>query len=242
MQTIDHKIERLNALRQQIRKWRVGTAIATFAVTGVCLLILQGAAVGLFQKGPAHDEFVAEFKSGLVREVVPQARTITQQTWKELAPKVRTEVVMLELRSPEMAEGVRREVETLQNNLQSRTESVLRDTVVEAVKARQATIQRLYADVTPEKTERIAALLLTEGQRRVGHLTEVVVAPYEQALQKMVADLGRIRETEPVAGNGHPTSDDVAAVLFKLAEEQFDAQSASAKGSVKAAQEFAEAK
>jgi len=137
---------------------------------------------------------------------------------------------------------VQREVETLQNNLQSRTETVLRDTVVEVVKDRQATIQRLYADVTPEKTEKITALLLAEGQRRVGKLTEVVVAPYEQALQKMVADLERIRETEPVVGNGHPTSDDVAAVLFKLAEEQFNAQSVSARESVHTAQQFAEAK
>lgn len=241
-QTIDHKIEQVNASRRQTRNWRIGAAVATLAITGVCLLSLRNAGVALVREGPTHDEFVVEFRNGLTHEVTPQLKTIASRTWKEVVPLVRTEIVKLELRTPEMTEGVRREVETLRNDLESRTDSVLRGTVTESLKQRQATIQKLYADITPEKTEKIKALLLAEGERRVGNLTEVVVTPYEKTLAKIVTDLSTIRETETVAAGNQPTSRELAAVLLQLANEQFNAGPLTMQASTKKSQQFAEAK
>lgn len=241
-ETTQYKIEQVNAARRQARNWRIGTAVATLAITAICLVSLRNAAVALFRDGATHDKFVSEYRDGLTREVAPQFKAVASRAWKEVVPVVRAEVVKLELRTPEMTEGVRHEVETLRDDVQSRTETALRGTVTDAISQREATIQKLYGDITPAKTEKIKALLLAEGERRVSHLTEVVVTPYEKTFTKIVDDLSAIRETEVVAAGYQPTTYDVAAVLLQLANEQFQAGPLTVRTSVRKAQQFAEAK
>jgi hypothetical protein len=119
---------------------------------------------------------------------------------------------------------------------------VLRGTVTDALAQREATIRELYADVTPEKLSEIRGLFLAEAERRVGNLTEVVVTPYEQTLQKIVADLETIRATETVNEQGQPTSREVAALLLDLANQQFAVNAATLPAAAQTTTHVTEAK
>lgn len=220
-QTTQQKIEEVNAIRAEIHGWRIGTTLASVAVTALCLLNLHGSAMALFRNGQPRDEFAAEFKNGLVTEVAPQVRSVVDQTWKQLVPAIRAEVVTLEHRTPEMTACVQREVQTLRDDVRARTEALLLTTVADVIRQREATIQSLYGDISPEALAKIRAALTVEAQRRAARLTQVIAGPYEQSLRNIVEDLATIRETETIGETGRPTPHDVAAVLFKLAEEQF---------------------
>lgn len=221
--TTNQKIEQLNKLLSDIRNWRIATAVASLVIVSMFLYVLHDSASRLFNEGPAHDEFVAELGSGLAREVGPQVVDITTQTLRELAPRVKAEVMQLQLRTPEIGKSLQAELELFQANVPARAEKVLHNTIGKMIKEREATIRSLYADISPEKSERAVNVLVAEGQRRAGNITAIVVAPYEETLHKIVADLSTIRETEAVASSGKPASEDMAALLNRLLEQELAA-------------------
>lgn len=222
-QATAQKIEQLNKLLSDIRNWRIVTAVASLAIITMFLYVLHDSASRLFNEGPAHDEFVSELGIGLTRDVGPQVVSITTQTLRELAPRVKAEVLQLQLRTPEIANSLQTELQLFQVNVPARAEKVLHNTIGKMIKEREATIRSLYADISPEKTDRAVNVLVAEGQRRAGNITAIVVAPYEETLQKIVADLSTIRETEAVTSSGKTASEDLTALLNRLLEQELAA-------------------
>ena len=192
------KIDELNGLRRQARAWRIGATVASVAVSVVFLLVLREAAERLFQPGPTRDQFVAELKTDMQAEVLPQVKTLAVRTVNDLTPRVKAEVMRMRERTPELAEALAVELELFQKNLPARAENALRATVVDALKSREAKVRELYPELTEQKVGEVVALLMTEGEKRMTSIANRVAAPYEEAIGQLVADLNHIRDTEPV--------------------------------------------
>jgi hypothetical protein len=214
------KIQQVSQLRAQARFWRIGTAVVVLTITSFCIALLYNSATKLTRPTTERDEFVAEFKHGLTTQVVPQAQQIVKQTWSELAPAVQTEVVKLQSRYPEIADGIEHELERLSANLPLQAEATLRDTVGEMIAGREQTIRQLYGDITPEQLERVKTVLLSEGQRRAGNITEHLVQPFEGTVRRIQADLAAIEASVAGAGATAQTQEQMTALLVKLTQDQ----------------------
>lgn len=219
-------IQQINNLRFQARTWRIGTAVAIFAISGSCLAYLYSSATKLTRPGSERDVFVAEFKNGLTTEVVPQAQRLAKRTWSQLVPAVQTEVVKLHDRYPELADGVQRELELLTVNLPARAEVVLNETVGDMIRQRESTIRGLYGEITPEQLDRIKLALLAEGERRAGSLADFLAKPFDDTVQKIMTDLNQITATTSADVTLPQQAENLTTLLAQLTQDQLQATAA----------------
>ncbi len=219
------KIDELNGLRRQARAWRIGATVASVAVSVVFLLVLREAAERLFQPGPTRDQFVAELKTDMQAEVLPQVKTLAVRTVNDLTPRVKAEVMRMRERTPELAEALAVELELFQKNLPARAENALRATVVDALKSREAKVRELYPELTEQKVGEVVALLMTEGEKRMTSIANRVAAPYEEAIGQLVADLNHIRDTEPVLVAGGDPSWELAQLCANMLQDELQRKS-----------------
>ena len=171
--------------------------MACAAISAVFLFVIWSKADRLFTAGPTHDEFVAELKTGLQRDVVPQVKTLTVSTVNELVPRVQVEVVKLQTRVPELTGALNAELTLFQKNVPARIDKALGASFTEVIQERQAKIRQLYPDLTDEAVRTITASLSKEGALRADNVAQHVIEPYTEVMTKLVADLNHIRDTEP---------------------------------------------
>jgi hypothetical protein len=200
IESTQQRIEELNRLRRQARAWRVGGAVACAAISAVFLFVLWSQADRLFTAGPTHDEFVAELKAGLRRDVVPQVKTLTVHTVNELVPRVQEEVLKLQIRAPELTGALTAELTVFQKNVPARIDKALGASFSDLIRERQAKIRQLYPDLTDENVRTITASLSKEGALRADNVAQRVIEPYTEVMTKLVVDLNHIRDTEPTLG------------------------------------------
>jgi len=222
------KIDELSALRRQARAWRVGAMVASVAVSVIFLLVLRSATYRLMEPGPTRDVFLAELKTGMQTEVVPQVKTLAVQTVNELTPRLKDEVERLQARAPELAEALTVELELFQKNLPARAEAALRKTVGEAIRQREAQVRALYPDLTEVKVGAMVGLLTAEAEQRLENIAAHVATPYEEVILQIVEDLNRIRDTEPVSVAGTEPAWELAQFCANMLQAELHRQSPTA--------------
>jgi hypothetical protein len=190
------------------------------AVSAVFLFVLWSKAERLFTAGPIHDEFVAELKAGLQRDVVPQVKTLAVRTVNELAPRVQEEVVKLQTRAPELAGALTAELALFQKNVPARIDKALGASFIEVIQERQAKIRQLYPDLTEENVRTIVASLSEEGALRLDNVAQRVIEPYTEVMTKLVADLNHIRDTEPAPAPGREPAWELAALCANMLQDE----------------------
>jgi len=235
-------IHQINQLRAQARAWRIGTAVIIFGITGFCLTLLYNAATKLTRAGAERDQFVTEFKNGLATQVAPQAQQLAKRTWSEIVPAVQAEVVKLQSRYPELADGVEHELERLSVNLPVRAEKALRDTVGQMITQREQTIRQLYGDITPEQVQRVQTAFLAEGERRAGSIADFLATPFEDTVHRIMADLDAIEASAGDDVNSAQAAQQLTTLLAQLTEEQLKSTAADLNKAIQEQKLTAEAK
>ena len=102
------KIEKLQALQKQIRRWRTGGMVTMLVVIAGCLWYVRQQSLALLNEGPTHDQFMTALKNGLANDAVPEVKKLTAQTLDQLGPVLQKQLAKLETRVPETGPAPRR--------------------------------------------------------------------------------------------------------------------------------------
>jgi hypothetical protein len=174
--------------------------------------------LALVNDGPTHERFVAQLKNGLARDVVPEAKQLTAKTLNRLGPAMEKEIDKIEKRIPEVEARAEREMSLLRQNLPARAEQALKPTLGKALESRLVVWKKQYPNLTADQLANASERLVNEAHDRMANVAAVVILPYENSFEKIVADLGEIRKLEA----GHPEVDpwDLAVVSIGLLHEQ----------------------
>jgi len=218
---VSAQVRELEALRAQLRLWRVAVPLITVGVVVFGVVTLYRAAQGLVAEGPPREAFVAAFTDGLNREVRPAVERVAQQTFSETRAAVNRELARLNDRTPELAAALKREVEALIHNIPRRGEKVLRGSFGTMLKKREADIRKQYPDVTEARVATLVLELTGLAEQRLDHVTHQLFEPHLVSLTGIMEDVAHIQRTEPAAG-GDLASWDMALLVFDLIRDEFE--------------------
>lgn len=218
---VSTQIRELEALRSQLRLWRIAIPLITVGVITYGVFTIYRSAESLVVEGPPREEFVASFTDGLSKEVRPTVEKVAQQTFSETREAVNKEFARLNDRTPEMAGALKKEVEALIHNIPRRGEKVLQGTFGAMLKKREADIRRQYPDVTEQRVATLVLGLTDLTHKRLDHVTDQLFSPHLQSLSGIMDDVAHIQRTEKVAGNEDLASWDMALLVFDLIRDEF---------------------
>lgn len=219
---VSAQVRELEALRSQLRLWRVAVPLITIGVVLHGVFTLYRAAAGLVVEGPPREEFVASLTDELNKEVRPVVERVAQQTFTETREAVNKELVRLNDRTPEMAAALKKEIESLIHNIPQRGEKVLQGSFGAMLKKREADIRKQYPDVTEARVATLVLELTDLTQKRLDHVTHQLFEPHLAALSNIMDDVTHIQRTEPAAVRGDIASWDMALLVFDLIRDEFE--------------------
>lgn len=218
---VSTQIRELESLRAQLRLWRTAVPLVTVGVVVFGVFTLYRSAEQLVSEGPPREEFVAAFTDGLKREVQPTVEKVAQQTFSETKRAVEKEMVRLNERTPEMAGALKKEIETLIQNVPRRGEKVLQASFGTMLKKREADIRKTYPEVTEQKVASLVLGLTDLTQQRLDHVTHQLFSPHLASLSNILDDVAHIQRTENPAAREDLASWDMALLVFDLIRDEF---------------------
>ncbi|MEI6085227.1 MAG: hypothetical protein WCS70_13130 [Verrucomicrobiota bacterium] len=212
------KIEKLQALQVQIRRWRLGGVVTILVIVASCLWHVRQQSLALLNEGPTHDKFMTALKNGLANDAVPEVKKLTAHTLDRLGPILQKEMVKIERRMPEFTARAEKEMDLLRQHLPERAERALKPSIGKAMENRLAKWRVEYPNLTADQLSEAAGRLTAEAHNRMANVASAVMLPYEDSLEKMVADLAEIRHLE--AGHDDVDPWDLAVVSLGLLHEE----------------------
>jgi len=220
MEEIQTKIDRLCELQKQIRHWRLGGVIGILVAAACCLWHTRTQALALVDDGPTHDRFLSEYKTGLVRDLVPEAKKLTAHTVNRLAPALEQEMDKIERRIPEIEMCAEKEMKLLRENLPERAARAFKPTLGKAIEKHVVLWKKQYPNLTSDQLDNVSRRLTKEVQDRMANIASLVVLPYESSYESIVNDLGEISKLE----RGQPETDpwDLAVIALGLMQEELE--------------------
>lgn len=218
MDDMQKKIETLKALQQETRWCRTGGVITILVVIGLCLWHVREHTLALVNEGATHDQFMAQLKTGLVRDAVPEARKIGVKTLDRLGPVLQKELVKIELRVPEFTRRAEEQMSLLREHLPERAQKALQPSLGVALDHEMTKWKKQYPNLTPDQLTEASQRLTKEIDERMANVAAAVILPYDNSLEQMVGDLAEIRKLE----KGHDEIDswDLAVVSLGLLHEE----------------------
>ncbi len=218
---VSNQVRELESLRAQLRLWRMAIPLITVGVVTFGVFSLYRSAESLVSEGPPREEFIAAFTDGLKREVQPTVEKVAQQTFSETKRAVEKEMLRLNERTPEMAGALKKEIETLIQNVPRRGEKVLQASFGAMLKKREADIHKQYPDVTEQKVASLVLGLTDLTQQRLDHVTHQLFSPHLESLGNILEDVGQIQRTEQAGAREDLASWDMALLVFDLIRDEF---------------------
>ncbi len=218
---VSNQVRELESLRARLRLWRTAVPLIAVGVISYGVFTLYRSAENLVSEGPPREEFIAAFTDGLKREVQPTVEKVAQQTFSETKRAVEKEMVRLNERTPEMAGALKKEVETLIQNVPRRGEKVLQASFGAMLKKREADIRKQYPDVTEQKVASLVLGLTELTQQRLDHVTHQLFSPHLECLSSILEDVGQIQRTEKAGASEDLASWDMALLVFDLIRDEF---------------------
>lgn len=219
-QDISQKIQELQSTQSQVRFWRALTIIAVILIVVTCVGMMSAAVNRLAQPTPAQEEFVRELTTGLSEDVVPQLQQIASVAAADIAPIVQDELHQLNLRAPEFAEALRKELYQLTVNVTGRGEKTLDETIGAIVRKRQDYIEKEFANVTKDKAENMADNLATIAHDRIEHLSDTFFADHIVALNRITENLQKIQQAELANVRHEVPNWEMALLFFDLVRDE----------------------
>lgn len=219
-QEISQKIQELQSAQSQVRFWRTLTVIAVILIVVTCVGLMSAAVNQLTTPTAAQEEFVKELMSGVNEEVLPQLQQIATVAAADIAPIVQDELNQLNLRAPDFAEALRKELYQLTVNVTDRGEKVLDEAIGSIARKRQDYIEKEFANVTPDKAETMADNLVTIAHDRVEHLSDTFFADHIVALNRITENLQKIQKAELANVRHEVPNWEMALLFFDLVRDE----------------------
>ena len=216
-----NQIRELESLRAQLRLWRIAIPLITVTIVVTGVYSLYSSAANLVSEGPQRDQFIAAFTDGLKKEVQPTVEKVAQQTFTQTKRAVEKEIDRLNSQTPEMAAALKKEIETLRNNIPKRGEKVLQASFGAMLKKREADIRKQYPDVTEARVAALVMGLTSLPQKQLDHVTHHMFEPHLACLSNIMDDVNAIKKAEGPAGKEDFASWDMALLVFDLIRDEF---------------------
>lgn len=212
-QDIPQKIQELQSTLSQVRFWRTLTVIAVILIVVTCVGLMSAAISQLTGPTETQQKFMQELVAGLNQDVVPELQRMASVAAADMAPTIQDQLNQLNLRAPEFAEAIRKELYKLSLDVSSKSEKVLDESIGGIVKKRQDWIEKNFEGVTPEKAQTMTENLTSIAHDRVDHLTDALFAEHVVALNRITENLHKIQEEE-LANVKHEVPNWEMALLF----------------------------
>lgn len=219
-QEIAQKIQELQSTQSQVRFWRTLTVVAVILIVVTCVGLMSAAVNQLTSPTAAQQEFVKELLSGVNEDLVPQLQQIASTAAADIAPIIQAELNQLNLRAPDFAEALRRELYQLTVNVSDRGERVLDETIGAIARKREDYIMKEFENVTPDKALTMAENLVTITHDRVEHLSDTFFADHIVALNRVTENLHKIQQAELVNVRHEVPNWEMALLFFDIVRDE----------------------
>ena len=216
------KIAELQALRSRIARWRFGTPIAIIIVVVLALMSVYNAGESLARPGPVREDFVRKVQQGMNEDVVPMVRHVAYQTFHATKASVQDELTKISGRTPEFAEAVYKEVETLVENIPQRTHLQLSDILADSFANQESEIAEMYPDVTKENVHDLVEKLVNLAEDQASHLSTKLFERHLISINNIIDDLETIRKSETIRPDDEFASWEMALLVFDILRSEFD--------------------
>jgi gas vesicle protein len=216
------KIAELHALRSRISRWRLGTPIAIIFVVVFFLMTIYNAGNSLAAPGPVRDQFVESVQRGMRDDVEPIVRHVALQTFHSTRNSVQEEFAKLSDRTPEFAEAVYKEVETLIENVPTRTRTQLSDILADSFAKQEDVLKEMFPEVTEDNVSDLLEKLVKIADSQAEHLSTRLFEHHLVSINNIIDDLEVIRKSESIRPSDDLASWDMAGLVFDILRSEFD--------------------
>lgn len=210
---VPQKIQELQNTLSQVRFWRTLTVVAVILIVVTCVGLMSAAVGQLTSPTKTQEKFMKDLMAGMNQDIVPQVQQLASVAAADIAPTIQDQLNQLNLRAPDFAEAVRKELYKLSLDVSSKSEKVLDDTFGNILKQRQDWIEKNFDGVTPEKAKTMADNLVNIAHDRVDHLSDSLFAEHIVALNRITENLHKIQQEE-LANVRHEVPNWEMALLF----------------------------
>ena len=193
---VSDKIKELQSVQSQVRFWRTLTVIAIILIVVTCVSLMSQAVNQLTTPSATQQAFMNKLLSGITNQVVPEVQRIVSLAAADSAPVLQAELDQLDQRAPEFAQGLRGELYQFSLGVNERSEAVLNEVIGGHFEQQRNWIESNLERVDTESAERLAVNIAQTAHDRVRRIADGFYSNQVQALNRINADLRRIRDEE----------------------------------------------
>ena len=220
---IPQKIQQLQNLQSQIRFWRTLTVVAVLLIVLTCVGLISASVNQLRNPGPVQQEYVDELMTGVNEDVVPELQRLAMTTLSEMTPMVRAQLDQLNMKAPEFADAIRRELYKLSVNVSSRSEDILKENLESLVQEREEWIRTNFDGVTRDRAENMADNLAIIATEELDGITTELFAEHITALNDITENLQKIQQEELANVEQEIPNWEMALLFFDVVRQELRA-------------------
>ncbi|MGB0581359.1 MAG: hypothetical protein ACPGVU_16795, partial [Limisphaerales bacterium] len=152
----------------------------------------------------------------------PLVKHIAYQTFHDTKKSVRNELESISERTPEFADALRGEVETLVENVPNRTQQDLSEILADTLAKQDSKIEELFPEADEAKVADIVEKLTALGKDQAEYVSDKMFEPHLVVINNIIADLNVIKKSETVLGTDNLASWEMALLVFDVLRTEFD--------------------
>jgi hypothetical protein len=215
------QIEELERLKQRTRRLSLLTLLGLTAmvVAGVGSIFI--ALHSLTVAGPRQSEFLRHLGANLQTQVLPVAQKMAEPSLKRLKPVVEAELGQLDAQAPRLSEAALRELSRLGPNLVQQAETTLDQTLKQTLALRERKLRTIFPAASDKNIATLMENLRRESRERITRTADHVFLPHLSSIHRILANLEKIQQTEPVTANREVTSWQMAFLFVDVFTEEF---------------------
>lgn len=190
------RIVELESLNNQMRWWRWGATAFIAVFLMFCIWQINHSVRGLTDSGPTQDQFVQNLNTSLQTDTIPALESEATSTLTEIQPEMRTAVMKLKDKVPDLAQAAEDQVRMLQKDLPAKGEDILNKKFSTLLTSREDQIKKMYPNVTPDQLNQLVTNLSQHGRAQIVEANAELFGPHQAKLQSILASMDTIRTQE----------------------------------------------
>jgi hypothetical protein len=216
---VDAQVRELKRLRTESAWWRWGALAVVALFVGGDLYALRNSVTNLTQPGPGQTEYANALQEGIQKDIVPQVQDIAGRTLAEMRPQVMASLQKASQRTPELANASLGQLQTLQQNVASRSEQALDATFTKEFAKREGKIKEMFPDATEQQLQTFTQNMTQMGTARLASANDRLFSRHLSAMNGIVSDMDKIAATEKVTKTGDIPTWEVALTTLDLVRD-----------------------
>jgi hypothetical protein len=157
---------------------------------------LNSSVRGLTNPGPTQDQFVQNVNASLQTDTVPMLEHEASATITEIQPEVKASILKLRDQVPDLAQATEDQVRLLQKDLPEKGEAVLNRRFATLVTSREASIRKMYPEVTDAQFKALLTTLTDHARTQLIDVNTTLFAPHQAKVQSILASMDTIKSQE----------------------------------------------